>query len=169
MAASAAMDKKAGLETAPKSAIVIGRLDASCMCVSLPSFGLRYGGAETAVKSVSGIRMSDTAANIEAGLSTLIADTGEIASITASNAPVAVSVATFLADQSALDKIAGGFSISDTAVDVAQNLDQLTAALSAGAIITSIALTDAGVPTLTISLEQALNDTLALNKIVTPH
>ena len=115
------------------------------------------------------LAVHDTAANIEAGLSTLVADAGEIASITASDAPVVVSVATFLADQSALDKIVGGFAISDTAADVAQNLDALTAALSAGTNITSIALTDGGVPTLTISLEQALNDTLALNKITSPH
>ncbi|MGO9954840.1 MAG: beta strand repeat-containing protein, partial [Solirubrobacteraceae bacterium] len=115
------------------------------------------------------LAVDDTAADIENGLKTLVADTGEIASITASDAPVVVSVATFLADQPALDKIVGGFAISDTAADVAQNLDALTAALSAGTNITSIALTDGGVPMLTISLEQALNDTLALNKIASPH
>ncbi len=98
------------------------------------------------------LAVNDTAANIEAGLSTLVADTGEIASITASDAPVVVSVATFLADQPTLDKIVGGFAISDTAADVAQNLDALRAALSAGTNITSIALTDGGVQTLSVSL-----------------
>ena len=78
---------------------------------------------------------------------------------------MAVSVATFLADQSTLDKIIGGFTISDTAANVAQNLD----ALSNDTNVTSIALTDGGVPTLSISLEEALNDTRALDAITTPH
>ena len=52
-------------------------------------------------------------------------DSGKIASITASNGPIVVSAATFLADQSALDKIVGGFAISDTAADITADLDQL--------------------------------------------
>ena len=80
------------------------------------------------------LEISDNAGNIEAGLSTLVADTGEIASITASGGPVAVSTSTFQADQSTLDKIVGGFAISDTAADVVQNLG----ALSADPNITSI-------------------------------
>src|SRR5208282_5959481 len=72
------------------------------------------------------LAINDTAANVQAGLSTLVADTGEIASITASNGPVVVSTATFLADQPALDKIVGGFAISDTAADVVQNLGALS-------------------------------------------
>jgi hypothetical protein len=54
---------------------------------------------------------------------------------------VAVSVATFLAGQSTLDKIIGGFAISDTPADVAQQLD----ALSADTNVTSITLTGGGV------------------------
>ena len=57
--------------------------------------------------SQSMIRVMD----IESRLSTLVADTGKIASIT-SKGRVAVSVATLLADQSTLDKIIGGFAIS---------------------------------------------------------
>ena len=60
------------------------------------------------------LAVSDSAADIEAGLSTLVQQTSKIASITASGGPVVVSVATFLADQQTLDKIAGGFDISDT-------------------------------------------------------
>ena len=71
------------------------------------------------------LAINDTAADVQAGLSTLVADTGEIASITASNGPIVVSAATFLADQSALDKIVGGFAISDTADVIVANLDQL--------------------------------------------
>ena len=102
------------------------------------------------------LAVNDSAADIEAGLSTLVQQTSNIASITASSGgPVAVSAATFLADQSTLDKIAGGFDISDTAADVANNLNALNADLN----VSSIALTDAGVPTLSISLLQAENDT----------
>ena len=111
------------------------------------------------------LAINDTAADVEAGLSTLAADTGEIASITASNGPVVVSAATFLADQPALDKIVGGFAISDTAADVAQDLN----ALNADTNITSIALTDGGTPTLSLSIGEALNDTLALSEITSPH
>ena len=71
------------------------------------------------------LAINDTAADIQAGLSTLVADTGEIASVTASDGPVVLSTATFLADRSTLDKIAGGFVISDTAAAITTNLDQL--------------------------------------------
>ena len=66
------------------------------------------------------LAITDTTADIQAGLSTLVQDAGEIASITASDGPIVVSAATFVADadRSALDKIAGGFDISDTAVNV---------------------------------------------------
>ena len=111
------------------------------------------------------LAINDTAADIQAGLSTLVADTGEIASITASNGPVAVSAATFLADQPTLDKIVGGFAISDTAADVAANLN----ALNGDSHVTSIALTDGGTPTLTVSIQEALNDTRALSEIASPH
>ena len=111
------------------------------------------------------LAISDTAGAIAAGLSTLVADTGEIASITASSGPVAVSTSTFLADQPTLDKIGGGFAISDTAADVAANLD----ALNGDSQVTSIALTDGGTPTLTVSIAEALNDTRALSEITSPH
>ena len=71
------------------------------------------------------LAINDTAADIQAGLSTLVAKSSKIASITASNGPVVVSAATFLADRSALDKIVGGFAISDTADDIVASLNQL--------------------------------------------
>ena len=111
------------------------------------------------------LAVNDTAADIENGLPTL-ADTGKVASISVSNnGRVAVSVSTFFAYQKTLDKIVGGFAISGTAANVAQNLD----ALNADTNVTSIALTDGGVPTLSISLAQASNDTRALDAITTPH
>ena len=105
------------------------------------------------------LAISDNAGNIEAGLSTLVADTGEIASITASGRPVAVSTATFLADQLALDKIVGGFAIFDTAADVVQNLG----ALSADPNITSIAASNGPVA---VSAATFLADQSTLDKIV---
>ena len=75
-------------------------------------------------KIVGGFAISDTAADVVQNLGALSGDPN-IASITASNGPVAVSTATFLADQSTLDKIVGGFDISDTAADISANLDQL--------------------------------------------
>ena len=111
------------------------------------------------------LAISDSAENIEAGLSTLVAEAGEIASITASDGPVAVSTATFLADQPTLDKIVGGFVISDTAADVGANLN----ALNGDNHVTSIALTNGGTPTLTVSIQEALDDTRALSEITSPH
>jgi hypothetical protein len=108
--------------------------------------------------------IDDTAADDLAWWSTLVADTGEIASITASDGPMEVSTSTFLADQSTFDKIIGGFAIADTASDVFQNLD----ALSADPNVTSIELTDGGTPELTVSIEQALNDSRALSEIASP-
>ena len=71
------------------------------------------------------LAITDTTANIQAGWSTLVQETGEIASITPSNGPIVVSAATVLTDQSALDKIVGGFDVSDTAANVMADLDQL--------------------------------------------
>ena len=124
------------------------------------------GKLENANASPMQLAISDTAAKVEAGLATLVADTGEIALINASDGPVVVvSASTFLADQSTLDKIVGGFAISDTAADVAQDLD----ALNADTDVTSIVLTNGGTPALTLTIEEALNDMLAQSEIASPH
>jgi hypothetical protein len=60
-------------------------------------------------------------------LSTVVQDTGEIGSIAASFGPMVVSAATFLADQSTLDKIVGGFAVSDTAANLVAALSTLNA------------------------------------------
>jgi hypothetical protein len=54
--------------------------------------------------------------------------------------------------------------VSDTAADVAASLD----ALNSDAHVTSIMLTDSGVPVVTITAAQALGDTTALGKIANP-
>jgi filamentous hemagglutinin len=71
-------------------------------------------------------------------LSTLVQDTGEIGSITTSFGPIVVSAARFLADQSTLDKIVGGFDVSDTAGNVAANLLALNADPGVDAITADI-------------------------------
>ena len=56
-------------------------------------------------------------------------------------------------------------AISETAAKVAANV----AALNADAHITSIALTDAGTPALTLTVAQTLTDTTALGEITTAY
>ena len=71
-----------------------------------------------------------------------------------------------MGDTTALGDITTPYTItiSDTAADVAARLD----ALNGDSRVTSIALTDGGLPTLTLSIEEALNDTRALSVITSP-
>ena len=85
-------------------------------------------------------------------------------SVTVTETSPTFSVATFLSEQSSLDDLPYGFSIADTASNVAASLDQLNADMH----INSIAFTDGSTPTLTLSIEEALNDTHALSEITSP-
>ncbi len=78
--------------------------------------------------------------------------------------PLVVPVSSFLANQTSLDALAGGFSISDTAANVASAFD----ALNADTHIVSIALSDPGTPALTLTVAQ-LSDATALGEITTPY
>ena len=104
------------------------------------------------------LAVSDSAGDIETGLSTLVADTDEIASIAASNGPVAVSVATFLADQPTLDKIVGGFVISGATAAITTNLDQLN-----DPNIDAITISDNG--RVGPSVQQLTSDATAIGKL----
>ena len=104
------------------------------------------------------LAINDTATDVQDGLSTLVADTGEIASITASNGSIVVSAATFLADQSALDKIVGGFDVSDTAANLVADLDQLN-----DPNISAIIISDSG--QITASVAQLTTDATAIGKL----
>ena len=104
------------------------------------------------------LAINDTAADVQAGLSTLVQDTGEIASITVSDGPIAVSAATFLADQSALDKIVGGFDVSDTAANVVADLDQLN-----DPNISAITISDNG--QISASVAQLTTDATAIGEL----
>jgi hypothetical protein len=104
------------------------------------------------------LAIQDTAADVQAGLSTLVAKSTEIASITASNGPVVVSAATVQADQPALDKIVGGFAVSDTANDVVANLNQLN-----DPNISAITISDNG--QISVSVAQLTADATAIGKL----
>ena len=73
------------------------------------------------------LAISDTAANVQADLASLEADVAHIASITLTNGTVVVSVSAFTADQGALNKIVGGFAVSDTAPNIVAGLSTLNA------------------------------------------
>jgi len=83
--------------------------------------------------------ISDTAANIQSGLAGLMENAGKIVSITATDVPVSMSVATYLADQSIVPDIKGGVAIVDTAANIENGLASLTGDWSS---ITSITSTD---------------------------
>ena len=105
------------------------------------------------------LAISDTASDIAAGLATLGADTNHIASIASTSGTVTVSVATFVADQATLNRIAGGFAISDTAAHITAALDQLSEAS-----IKSVALSDNG--DVGASVTQLTSDAATLAKLV---
>ncbi len=103
--------------------------------------------------------INDTATDIKNGLSTLVQDASKIASITVSNGPIVpVSAATFLADQSALDKIVGGFGVSDTAANVVADLDQLN-----DPNISAITISDNG--PISVSVAQLTTDATAIGDL----
>jgi hypothetical protein len=84
------------------------------------------------------LAINDTAGAVQTGLSTLVANTCDICSITTSYGPIFVSAATYLADQSTLDKIVGGFDVSDSAPNLVADLSILNADSGVAAITTDI-------------------------------
>lgn len=112
-----------------------------------------------------GFAISDKGATIAAAINSLNSDSAHINSISATGGAPAVTVSTFNADQAILDKISGGFAISDTAANVVGKLDALS---TDAANLASISLTGATGPTLVLTSDQALADASALAKIVTP-
>ena len=91
-------------------------------------------------------------------MSTLVADRGEIASITATSGTVAVSTSTFLADQSTLDQTGGGFAILDAAAEITANLNHLN-----DANIGAITISDNG--QVGASVQQLTTDATAIGKL----
>ena len=98
------------------------------------------------------LAITDTATNVLSGLATVEADVAHIASIAASGGPVVVTVSTFSADQAALDKIVGGFAISDTAANISANHNSLN---------------DPQINSITISNNGAIGAPIATNGVTT--
>ena len=105
-----------------------------------------------------GFTISDIAANVSAKLNKLNLDSN-ITSITLISGTISVSASTFVTYQSTLDKIVGGFSISDSASQVVPHLKQL----NADTHITSITLTSG---TVSVSVATFAADQSTLDKIV---
>jgi hypothetical protein len=110
------------------------------------------------------IVISDVAENIAENFDALNED-WHVESLTLTdNAPLALTVAQALRDNSARAAITNmGYTIAvtDTAADVSNSFD----ALNADTHVASITLTDAGTPTLTLTAMQAIYDWTALGKI----
>lgn len=104
----------------------------------------------------------------------LTADAGALGKIT--NAVFGVSVtgvpvadiAKVLAAPVLASPHVASLQVSDTAANVAANLDELQTLVASGTLL-SIVLTDGGTPTLTITANQQLNDAGALGIISSPH
>ena len=103
-----------------------------------------------------GFAISDTAANVSANLGKL--NDSHITSITATSGPVSVFVSTFSADQSTLDKIVGGFAISDTASNISAGLNSLS-----DPDINSITISDNGA--IGVNVAQLTSDATAIGKL----
>ncbi|MEY9524038.1 PII-like signaling protein [Bradyrhizobium japonicum] len=116
-----------------------------------------------------GFTVRDTAANVSSALTELNKDS-KLTGITLTDSGVPtlnLTVAQILSDTTALSKIANvsyAVSITDTASNVSQIIDAINADLT----ISSINLTDTGVPSLALTTMQALLDTAALAKISNP-
>jgi beta-glucanase (GH16 family) len=116
-------------------------------------------------KIVGGFTVSDKATTIAAAAGALMADASHITAIYATGGAPVVSTASFTADRSVLDKVVGGFSVTDSAANIAATLDALTGDISH---LTSVSLSGPADPTLSITSSQAATDSGVLNKISTP-
>ena len=140
-------------------AIVIsnnGNVGASVQQLTTDATAIRK--LQNANLSPARLAINDTAADVQAGLSTLVQHTGEIDTITASGGQIVVSAAAFLADRSTLDKIVGGFAISGAAAVIEADLDQLD-----DPNISTIRISDNG--TIIVSVAQLTTDATAIGDL----
>jgi hypothetical protein len=139
---------------------------ASTVVVDSAATVLAQAAAIAADAKVSSVFVSDTAANVSADIDALDADSelGAIA-LTDSGVPtLTLSVAQALDDAHVISNIVNTnvkIAISDTAANVAADID----VLNADGAIGSISLTDSGTPTLDLTVGQALADSQVLSKI----
>ena len=113
---------------------------------------------------VSGVPVSDTAANIARYAAGLVAlnTAGKLASITATGSIGASDAAGVPA--SLFASLTAGLTVNDTALNIAGNIDALQA-LAGAAKLAAIAFTDAGTPSLSITYTQYTADGAALAKL----
>jgi hypothetical protein len=108
--------------------------------------------------SPSGVAIADTAANVGANLASLV--DSHIVSIASTSGVPTVSVSSASAYKSTLDKITGGYAISDTAANLSPALSTLT-----DAKISKMTVSDGGV--ITVTAAELGADELEINKLVT--
>jgi hypothetical protein len=125
---------------------------------------------QAALDAAGNIAIADTAANVSVSFDTLNGDAHVTAiTLTDTGTPtLSLTAAQALNDTQALSAITNAsyaIAVSDTAANVVANLN----ALNADAHVTSVTLTDAGQPTFTLTLAQALNDATALAEIASPY
>jgi hypothetical protein len=141
---------------------------------------------------IAQVSVSDTLANISAGLSTLssIPKLGSVA-VSDYGGTLTLNQAQWSADQSVVASMTGNFylvlkgvsvasalevspthlqsiTIADSAANVAAHLDMLESLTQSGASV-SITLTDAGTPVLSLTTAQIANDSQALADIHSPY
>ena len=136
--------------------------DGNTPAVSDATFGQYKGVLD---KITGGFAISDTAATI-AYDSTALAKDAHIASLTATDWTVTISVTRFLTYQSLFDKVTGGIALSGSAANVVTSLDAIQADASH---VTSIAFTNGTPPIISLSSTQASQDLDALAKITSPY
>ena len=124
---------------------------------------------------LSGTVLTDTAADVSANIGALqaMAADGQLTSIhlTDSGTPtLALTVGQAGGDSAALGIIAGPYHVAvrDSSSTVSENLPGLQSMVASG-IVTSIALDDGGMLTLTIPVAQIMNYTQLLGMITTPY
>ncbi|MDR3423926.1 MAG: hypothetical protein P4M13_02450 [Alphaproteobacteria bacterium] len=130
----------------------------------------------TALSKLTGtyaITVADTAADIVANLTELqtLAASGALVSITATDGgTIALTATQATADATALSKLTGTYAITvaDTAADIVANLAELQT-LATGGKLASIALTDGGTPTLTLTAAQETSDAAVLSAITSAY
>src|SRR5208337_2759401 len=119
-----------------------------------------------ALDAAGHIAIADTTSNVSASFDRLNADPN-VASITLSAAgtpTLSLSVAQALNDTHALSAITNAsyaIAVAETAANISANID----ALNANSHLASVTLTNAGTPTLTLTVAEALNGTADLAKI----
>ncbi|KJC40735.1 hypothetical protein UP09_21665 [Bradyrhizobium sp. LTSP885] len=139
---------------------------ASAIVVDSAATVLAQAAAIAADTKVSSVFVSDTAANVSADIDALNAD-GELSAVALTDSGVptlTLSVAQALNDGHVISNIVNTnfkIAISDTAANVAANMD----VLNADGAIGSISLTDSGTPTFDLTAGQALVDSQVLSKI----